>query len=92
VWAVGLNGAAYHYTGTAWTPVSTGVTQTLRAIAGRSADSVWAVGDNGTITHWDGKTWTPQVSGVSEHLRAVWVTPSAVWAAGTNGTVLRLRP
>ena len=92
VWAVGLNGAAYHYNGTAWTLVSTGVTQTLRAIAGRSADSVWAVGDNGTITYWDGKTWTPQVSGVSEHLRAVWVTPSAVWAAGTNGTVLRLRP
>ncbi len=92
VWAVGLNGAAYHYDGTAWTLVSTGVTQTLRAIAGRSADSVWAVGDNGVITYWDGKTWTPQVSGVSENLRAVWVTPSVVWVAGTNGTVLRLQP
>ncbi|HEX8435460.1 hypothetical protein [Archangium sp.] len=92
VWAVGLNGAAYHYEGTAWTLVSTGVTQTLRAIAGRSADSVWAVGDNGSITYWNGTTWTPQVSGVSDHLRAVWVTPSSVWVAGANGTVLRLKP
>ncbi len=92
VWAVGLNGAAYRYDGTAWTLVSTGVTQTLRAIAGRSADSVWAVGDNGAITYWNGRTWMPQVSGVSENLRAVWVTPSSVWVAGTNGTVLRLQP
>jgi hypothetical protein len=67
------------------------VTQTLRAIAGRSADSVWAVGDNGTITYWNGSNWTPQVSGVSENLRAVWVTQGSVWVAGTNGTVLRLQ-
>ena len=92
VWAVGLNGAAYRYDGTAWTGVSTGVTQTLRAIAGRSADSVWAVGDNGTITYWNGRTWMPQVSGVSENLRAVWVTQGSVWVAGSNGTVLRLQP
>ncbi len=91
VWAVGLNGAAWRYNGTAWTQVSTGVTQTLRAIAGRSADSVWAVGDNGTITYWNGSNWTPQVSGVSEDLRAVWVTQGSVWVAGTNGTVLRLQ-
>lgn len=92
VWAVGAGGVAYHYDGASWTSFPTGVTQTLRAVAGQASNAVWAVGDNGSLTYWNGQSWTAQVSGVSDHLRTVWVTPGNVWAGGTNGTVLRLQP
>ncbi|MFL5355764.1 WD40/YVTN/BNR-like repeat-containing protein [Archangium sp.] len=92
VWVVGVGGVAYHYDGTSWTSFSTGVAQTLRAIAGQASNAVWAVGDNGSLTFWNGQNWTAQVSGVSDNLRTVWVTPGNVWVGGANGTVLRLQP
>jgi hypothetical protein len=48
IWAVGAAGAAWHFDGRTWTPVPTGVAETLRGVWG-AGGVVWAVGDAGTV-------------------------------------------
>ncbi|MFN0077536.1 MAG: Calx-beta domain-containing protein [Prosthecobacter sp.] len=83
-----VNGTDYDTIGW-WQPVSSGSTESLRAIWAANATNLWAVGDNGTILKGDGSTWTAQTSGTTEHLRAVWGTSvSSVWAVGDGGVIL----
>lgn len=74
-WAVGDGGTIIHSSdgGGAWTPQSSGVTQTLNAVYFHSVDHGWAVGDGGVIlyTSSGGTTWAPQTSGTTNDLNEV---------------------
>lgn len=71
VWAVGYvllpsgtaHPATYHWDGTEWTSVPTGLASgTLSDVSAVAPDDVWAVGKVGTdrtlVLHWDGAEWT----------------------------------
>jgi hypothetical protein len=58
IWAVGLNGGAYHFDGEAWVKKATGTKEAIWAAWGFNASDVWFVGTNGTTLHWDGKAFT----------------------------------
>src|SRR5262249_47758037 len=109
VWAVGytFGQSAYqtlieHWDGTSWSivpsPNQPG-SNTLRAVAARSASDIWAVGEyrsadvNGTlIEHWDGASWNimsiPSLDGTYSVLQAVGARASDdVWAVGRLGYI-----
>lgn len=88
-WAVGAQGAVYHWNGNTWRPVPTGTNADLHAVWGRAADDLYIVGDSGTVLHWDGTALTPMASGTGAHLRGVYGVGSSVWAVGAGGTIVR---
>jgi hypothetical protein len=49
VFVVGDGGTIYHFDGTAWTTMSSGVTRRLRRVCGLDDSHVYAVGADGTI-------------------------------------------
>jgi hypothetical protein len=51
VWVVGTFGAVEHWDGTAWSPVTSGVSGRINAVAGSGPNDVWAVGVGGLILH-----------------------------------------
>src|SRR5262249_34902493 len=51
--AVGGSRLAYHYTGGAWTPITTGVTVNLMGVWGSDADHAYITGAQGTLLRWD---------------------------------------
>jgi hypothetical protein len=51
-WAVGADGAIYHWDGEEWRSTAGPTLQTLRAVAMVSATDGWAVGDGGVILHY----------------------------------------
>lgn len=51
--AVGGGGLAYHYTGGAWTPITTGVTTNLVGVWAPDADHAYLTGTQGTLLRWD---------------------------------------
>ncbi|MBK7862174.1 MAG: hypothetical protein IPJ65_26880 [Archangiaceae bacterium] len=58
VWVVGQQGAAFHYDGSAWSRVTTGVRSTLLTVTGRSRSDVWAVGGPpAVLARFDGTVW-----------------------------------
>ena len=57
VW-IGTGTSILAYDGAGFTPVSTGLTSKVLALAGTSASDVWAFGTSGLARHWDGATWT----------------------------------
>lgn len=88
-WAVGSDGTALRWNGTAWQPVPLTTLATLNAVWGRDPSTVYAVGQNGTILRWNGTAWHPEDSGTPSNLLQVWGTATEVYALGANGTVLR---
>jgi hypothetical protein len=75
IFAVGQNGAIFHFDGYVWEEMESGTTYPLLAVHGRGAQDVYAVGLGGTIVHFDGIVWTPLESGVFGPLEAVWCRP-----------------
>jgi hypothetical protein len=71
-----------------WAPATSGTTNDLRGVWGRSATDVWAVGSGGAILHWDGGGWSPSASGTTQNLSGVGGDATNVWAVGANGTIL----
>jgi hypothetical protein len=85
VFAVGADGVIVHYDGSAWTSMSSGVSDTLRAI-----DNTIAVGSDGAVTRFDGSSWRAEDAGVALDLNAVcYIDDSEIWAVGDGGTVIR---
>jgi len=79
----------------AWTPMSSGTTQTLYGVWGSSGSDVFAVGSNGTILHYNGSTWSSMTSGTTNALLGVWGSSGTdVFAVGGysdssyHGTIL----
>jgi len=90
VFAVGGNGAIFHYDGQSWSRMSTGSTNQYMAVWGSSTDNVFAVGIGGKILHFDGTTWTSMNSGTTNALYGIWGSaPDTVYAVGNKGTILR---
>jgi hypothetical protein len=95
VFAVGQEGLIFHYDGSQWREMDTGMTNSevfyhLRGIWGTSSTDVFVVGSYGTILHYDGNQWTTMNSGISTiNLEGIWGTSSTdVFAVGRNGTIL----
>ena len=59
-WAVGTDGAIYHWDGTDWRSTASPTLQTLRAVAMVSATDGWAVGDGGVILHYTAAQAPPE--------------------------------
>ena len=90
VWAVGDAGHALHWDGSTWTPVSTGTTVTLNAIAHGSVTTgfitnFFAVGDGGTVLKWDGLSWSAVTSPTTAPLFAACSSPKGLTVAGMGG-------
>lgn len=88
--AVGANGAILTSAdGTAWTGISTSVTESLRALAFFNNGYI-AVGDGGRIvTSPDGRAWTPRVSPATDTLHAIGGSDGIAIAVGDRGRILR---
>jgi hypothetical protein len=76
IFAVGAEGAIFHYDGTDWTPMVSGLEDSgeyLNTVWGLSANDVYAPASTGVL-HYDGTTWKP-LAGVPscEHF-SVWGT------------------
>lgn len=92
VWAVGGEGTALHYDGTAWTAVDTGVTVTLWAVFAPEASAVYVVGNNGVALRWNGAAFEVLPTGVDNNLYALHgVSGSNVWAVGNRGTAIQFK-
>jgi hypothetical protein len=92
-WAVGNQGFAMHWDGTAWTGVPTKSTASLRAVWGTASDDVWAVGTMATLLHWNGKAFTPaeldSATATGFTLNSVYGrAANDIYAVGSGGTVL----
>ena len=87
----GLAGAAYHFNGTAWTPMIVPPVRQLMDVWGTSGTDVYAVGD-GTILHYDGSAWT-EMEPMERLLTGVWGSSAVdVFAVGGGGTILHGTP
>jgi cysteine-rich repeat protein len=91
VWVVGGNGTILRWNGAAWSKVTSGTSQALRAVWAASATQAWAVGIGGTILRWNGTAWSSEVlPGANRDLYAVWgVSAAEVWAGGDIGKLVR---
>ncbi|NJO15313.1 MAG: choice-of-anchor D domain-containing protein [Thioploca sp.] len=94
VFAVGREGLIFHYDGSQWREMDTGMINSevfyhLRDIWGTSSTDVFAVGYD-TILHYDGNQWTAMNSGISTiNLEGIWGTSSTdVFAVGHQGIIL----
>jgi hypothetical protein len=89
-WGLDEGSGIKHWTGGAWTAVSSPNVGTLNGVAAVAANDVWAVG-NGSgsppILHWNGTQWNivpnPAPPGVLNAVAAVSATD--VWAVGYSG-------
>ncbi len=83
LYVAGNGGLAYHWNGSSWTQLSTGVSLELRDVRGTSPTDIWFVGELGAILHYDGTSVTAFDSGTSATLESVWpLGPSDVFATG----------
>lgn len=60
VWAIGMQGEAWHWDGSTWSrggPTLVGEKKSACAIWGSGPDDIWAAGGS-TVTHWNGGSWT----------------------------------
>jgi hypothetical protein len=89
--AVGQNGLAAHFDGSAWKYVETGTRSLLSGVWGSSPAEVFAVGVNGLVMRYNGTSWTAmQNTGTAYHLSSVWGTSATnVFAVGQWGTIVR---
>lgn len=92
VYAVGDNGAAFHFDGTSWTSLNIGAgTQTLYSVWGSAADDVYALGINfgagtSTIYRFDGTGWSP-LGSYSTLFDLHGVSRGDVYAVGPAGVI-----
>jgi hypothetical protein len=58
-YVAGESGMMLHYTGSEWTKMASGVTQTILGLWGFGTDDIFAVGEAATLLHYDGEKWEP---------------------------------
>ncbi len=87
VFAVGDGGAILHYNGASWSPMTSPVTDDLKAVWGTSPSNVYAVGLGGRVLHYNGSAWTV-VTQFPGRLYDVWGTSATdVYASGDLNAV-----
>jgi hypothetical protein len=80
VWAVGHEGAAYHYNGTSWKSRKPSTTKTLKAVWGSGPQAVWAGGEDGELLRHNGTAWSSVSSSFSGEVVALrGLAQDAVW-------------
>ena len=94
VYAVGAGGAIVKFDGTSFSPMTSGTTNTLRAISAPrdNTSRVLAAGDAGTLLELSGTTWKPfataapnfQITGVAAN------TAGNIYIAGASGNYRKL--
>ncbi|MEI8257525.1 MAG: hypothetical protein WCJ30_17770, partial [Deltaproteobacteria bacterium] len=89
-WAVGVQGAAAHWNGTAWTTTQTGLdNSTIYAVYTLGPTDAIAVGEK--IWRWNGTTWTmqPTVTADPAHnFAGVWASgPNDIWTVAQFGFI-----
>jgi hypothetical protein len=92
VWAGGTGGTLLHYDGTAWTPVPSGTSGTVRRIWGTSAALVFAVADESSgsqVLRYDGAAWQTVHASVNRLWSIHGRTATDVYAVGEAGTIVR---
>ena len=90
--AVGNSGTILFYDGSAWSVMTSGTSNNLRAVWGRSATDVYAGGWMGTLLHYDGTSWSPVDAGFgSTPIYSIWGTASETFVGGMYGKLARNR-
>lgn len=87
-WTVGAAGFAAHWNGYAWSPVPTGSTASLAAVA-MDGHLAYAVGSGGTILRWSGSSWALEATPTTASLASICFAGSDIWAVGAGGVILR---
>jgi hypothetical protein len=93
VWVVGKNddweGASMHWNGSAWSPGSMPVLESIEDVWGLDSTHVWAVEISGNVLFWNGATWSVERPGNSEWARGIWGTSANdIWVVGGSGLTL----
>lgn len=93
IYAVGASGTIVKWNGNAWSPMTSGVTTTLRAVSAPrdNPSTVFVGGDNGLLLLWNGTTWGRfGASPPSFQINAVGANKlaSSLYIAGSGGTYL----
>lgn len=101
VFAVGIKGTIFHYNGTNWTSIDSGINDNLPSawftgVWGSSATDVFVVGghrddfaDHSIVLHYDGLTWSQLESGTTRRLFDVWGSSGTdVFAVGDRGAII----
>lgn len=92
-WVVGTKKTAYHYNGSAWASLNTGVTVDLNGVSTLSTTDAWIVGNSGNIFHWTGgASWSSIASPTTQTLNAISMMISSGsdigWAVGNSSTAI----
>jgi hypothetical protein len=78
----------YHYNGTAWSTVSTGLGVDVRAIWGSSASDVWIGGTGGKMVHYNGTSWSSVTTLGSDDVGGIWGTSASdVYMVNRGGEI-----
>lgn len=91
VYAVGARGRIYHYDGSVWTAMESGITDstiTLHDIWGTSSTDVYAVGSRGTLLHFDGGSWSRVANSATFTFEGICGDWLGVFAVGLGDTTL----
>lgn len=90
VWAVGTGGEIVNYDGSAWSSVTSPVSQDLYGIDVITASDIWAVGDSGKILNYNGTNWSEFTDIGGQTLYDVdMVSASDGWAVGNSAKIFR---
>lgn len=90
VFAVGAEGAVWHFDGQRWSELPIAGTETLRGVWAAGAGEAFVVGDGGTVMQCSTSTCNVfYYPATTANLDAVWGdSTSDVFAAGSNGTII----
>lgn len=91
--AATFQGSVYHWDGSSWQELATGVRSGLNHLHGTARDDVYCVGEQGVVLHFDGRRWSrlpyPGDGGQSDGLTGVRaIAPDEVFICGRAGTIL----
>jgi uncharacterized protein YjdB len=76
--------AAFHYDGTSWSDISTGVTRSIEAVWGVSGADIYAA-NFGEVFHYNGAGWTHIAFDAPIDINAIWGSSSTdVYFAGAD--------
>ena len=88
IFGAGDYGTIFHYNGTSWSTMTSGIPQTIYGVWGSSGSNVFAVADSGKIIRYNGSTWSAMTSPTAIGYRDVWGSSSSnVFAVGENGII-----
>ena len=92
LWVGGSNGFVAHFDGSAWSTMSSGVSETISSIAGTSPTDVWAVTLQGTVLRYNGQSFAIVSRDELPRLHAIVSKGGHLYLSGALGTILHRSP